>query len=523
MLLGSFGEFHTFANFNHIPISPKTNLSLFADYHRAKNNFKYMDFNGTFYGKDHEKDDTIRVTDNNRYNALTISGNIKNSQKNFDINGDFSIFASKYEIPSSAGTLYKFRNQSAFDANREYFFGLTQSFHNAAESRMKISYLLSFDEFNWTDKDNIAFPYSLLPRDGRGKISSRNTVFDGGYFHKFYFGNRSLLFLNGTARYEEINYSNDITGFSVSDREVNRLNGAISSDLKFFTRHPEIILGGTIRGYMDKIENWERGFVYQKIPDDTIFDMDKTLRLSVNNSFLSPPLQVFADVVYAEKIPNLRQRYGFYGVIPNTNLLPEKIYSSQIGLITNSPARTRTAFFVNYCEDLIRVIYFGNVGQARNISKTLNYGIENDIFWKMRPKLEISDNITLQNPQNLSETSSKKLYIPQESRLKINTQAIIGDFAGFSLISQYSYLSAYFHDLYNVHRVPFNDSKSGLSFFSFILQHKIKSFTTQIGIYDILASGNSPQKITELESGYHPIRYPGMSIKGSVLWEIGKN
>jgi hypothetical protein len=508
-------------NFNRIPISPKTKISLFADYHRAENDFKYMDYNGTFYGKDHEKDDTVRTIDNNKYGAVSLSGNIRNSQKNFDINGDFFVFTSKYEIPSPAGVIYKYRNQTANDANREYFFSVNQKFHNAAESRINIAYLLSLDDFNWTDKDNIAFPYSLLPKGGKGKISSKNSAFDGEYLHKFNFSNNISLSLNNFVRYEKINYSNDISNLPISDREVDRLNGSISGDLKIFTPYPEVIFGGTIRTYLDKISNWEEGFVYKKIPDDTIFDIDKTLRLSVNNYFQLLPIQVFADAVYAEKIPNLRQRYGYYGIIPNTNLLPEKIYSSQMGLIVdNSSIKTTVSVFVNYCEDLIRVIYFGNVGKAQNLAKTFNYGIENDISWKMNSKIEISNNVSLQEPRNLSEKSTKKLYIPEESKLKINSQLQIGDFAGFSLISRYSYKSAYFHDLYNICRVPFDDNRRGLSFFSFILQHKTKFLTTQIGIYDVLSSGNSPKKITALENPYYVLRYPGMSFKGSVKWEM---
>jgi outer membrane receptor protein involved in Fe transport len=206
--------------------------------------------------------------------------------------------------------------------------------------------------------------------------------------------------------------------------------------------------------------------------------------------------------------------------MPNTDLLPEKIYSSQIGFIADFPIKTVTSVFVNYCEDLIRILYFQNVGKAVNISKTLNYGIENDISWKITPKFEISNNISLQEPKNISEKSTKKLYIPEESKLKINSEIQIGDFAGFSFIPQYSYKSSYFHDLYNVYRVPFDKDKKGLSFFTFVLQHRTKYLTTQIGVYDILASGNSPEKVTALESQYFSIRYPGMSVKGSVLLDI---
>jgi hypothetical protein len=525
-LFGSFGELHSFANLNFIPLSPKTKLSISADCRRADNDFRYMDYGGTFYGEDHEKDDTVRTMDNNEYKAFSFSGNIKNSQKKFDINGDFSIFNSKYHIPSYAGTLYQHRNRTAFDENREYYWSINQKFHNRAENKIDFSYLLAFDEFNWTYEDKFAFPYTLLPRNGKGKISVTNDAFDGKYFHKFNFGEYVSLSANSSARYERIIYSNDITKYTVIDREVDRLNGSLSSDLKILTPYPEIIFGGTIRAYMDKIKDWEEGFVYKNIPDDTIYNLDKSLRFNINNYFLSTPIQIFADFFFAQKQPNLRQRYGYYGIIPNTNLLSEKVLSWQTGAIADFQEiklKVNAAFFLNYCNDLIRVIYYGNVGQAKNIAVTATWGFENNIYWKVFDKIELQNNLTFQEPKNLSEKSIKKLYIPEESKLKINSSLQIGDFAGFSLISQYSYKSVYFHDLYNTHRVPFNKDKKGLSFFSFILQYHIKNLTNitaQFGVYDILAGGNSPAYLTALENQYYVLRYPGISMKGSVLWEI---
>jgi hypothetical protein len=522
LLLGSFGETHSFVNINFIPVSPKTKLSLSGNWHSAENNYKYMDYNGTFYGKGHEKDDTIRTMDNNKYRSFSLSGNIKNSQKNFDINGDFSVFRSIYEIPSPAGVLYKFRNQSAYDENGDYAFSLTQKFHGGFENKINIFAIFSNDKFCWTSKDNIAFPYSLLPKNGKGEIATKNSVFDFGYFHKFEAGRNFAVSLYASTRFEKINYQNEITGFDISDREVNRLNGAVSADLSFFTPYPEIILGGTIRGYADKTNNWKEGFVYKNIPDATNCDSDKSLRFNINNYFLIKPIQIFADAVFAERIPNLRQRYGYYGIIPSTNLLPEKIFSSQVGINSGSydKIKVSTASFVNYSHDLIRIVYFGNVGKAQNIAKSITYGIENDIFYKISPKVELKNNLTYQEPRNLSEKSNKKLYLPNESRLKINTEIKIGDFAGFCFIPSFSYKSAYYHDLYNIHRVPFDEKRKGLSFFHFVLEQKIDKIMLQIGVYDICTAGNSPEKITALENQYFVLRYPGISMKSSVLWEI---
>ena len=522
LLGGSFGELRAFAGFNNISLTPRTNLSLSADFHRAENNFRYMDYNGTFFGIGHRDDDTVRRTDNNEYRRILLSGNIKSEQKTFDINANFSFLSSKDEIPSPAGVRHRFRNRTAYNANNEFFLSARQSFKNRAQSAVSLAYLLSLDEFNWTYRDNIAFPYSLLRDGGIGRVSAQNSAFDGGHSHRFTLGNNLEFLLNNTGRFERINYLNEITGFSLNDREVGRINTALSGDLTVFTPAPKIIFGGTIRGYADRISGWNSGFIYQNIRDTVIFEHDKSLRLSLSYRFLQSPLLIFADAVFAEKLPTLRQRYGFHGLIPNTDLRPEKIYSAQVGIIANvsESLRITNAFFANYCEDLIRTVYFRGVGQARNISKTLNYGVENNVFWQISPKLEFSNNITVQKPLNLSERSIRQLYIPGESGLRINSQAQLGDFAGWSLISRYSYMSEYFHDLFNVHRVPFNENLRGLSFFSFILQHQRRNITAQIGVYDILASGNSPAALTALESGYFPIRYPGMNIKGSILWTL---
>lgn len=520
LLVGSFKEFRANTNLNNIPLGNKTKLSLSADWNSAKNDFKYMDYNGTYYGKSHRDDDTIRRMDNNEFRSISLSSGIKTFQKNFDLDGSFSFLHSEYEIPSSPGTLYKFRNQTARDKNSDYILTLNQKFHNKFESKINLSAIFSQDKFLWTHKDNFAFPYSLL-LGGRGEIATRNSAFDGGYFQKIEMGDYFALSLYGLARYEKINYQNDITGFDLADREVNRLSGSFSADLSFTTNFPEIILGGTIRAYADRINNWEEGFVYKKIPDDTIFDVDKSLRLSINNYFLKQPFQVFADAVFAEKIPNLRQRYGYYGIIPNTNLLPEKVFSSQAGIIADFyKFKTSAAFFVNYSRDLIRVIYYGNVGQSKNISKSLNFGFENDIFWKVFDKIELRNNLTFQEPRNLSEKSNKKLYLPNESRLKINTELKIGDFAGISVLPSASFKSAYFHDLYNVHRVPYNENRNGLAFFNFVLQYEIKSLRFQVGVYDICSTGNSPENLTALENPYFALRYPGMNFKGSVKFEM---
>jgi len=479
-----------------------------------------MDYNGTFFGENHRDDDTIRRIDNNEFRRFLLSGNLKSAQRAFDFNANFSLLNAKNEIPSPAGVRYRFRNRTAYNTNTDFFLSANLGFRNSAQSEIFAAYFFSHDEFNWTHRDNIAFPYSLLRQGGTGQVLAKNNAFDGGHLHRFALGNNVEFLLNNSARFEKINYSNDITGFSLSDRDVSRATGALSGDFTFFTPAPKILLGGTIRGYLDRINGWGGGFVYREISDTTTIDHDKTLRLSINHNFNPLPLSVFADAVFAEKAPNLRQKYGFHGVIPNTNLLPERIYSAQIGVIADLPIRITTAGFLNYCENLIRTVYFRGVGQARNISKTLNYGVENNIFWRVSPKLDISNNITFQNPLNLSEQSTRRLYIPGESKLRINSQAEIGDFAGWSLISRYAYKSAYFHDLFNVHRVPFDDNMRGLSFFSFILQHQRRRITAQVGVYDILASGNSPERLTALESGYFPIRYPGMSIKGSILWTL---
>jgi len=516
LLAGSYGEFRANTNLNHIPLGNRTRLSLSGDWHSAKNDFEYMDYNGTFYGANHRDDDTIRRMDNNEYRSFSATAGVKTFQKNFDLDGNFAFLWSRYEIPSPVGERFRFRNQTTHDENSDYMITLNQRFHNRFESKINLSTVFSQDAFRWTDKDNIVFPYSLS--EG-GEVTSKNSAFDGGYFQKIEMGQYFALSLYNSARFEKINYQNDIVGRDVSDREVQRLNGAISADLAIFTAISEFILGGTIRGYVDRISNWTDGFVYRNIPDDTIFDVDKSLRLSVNNHFLISPLQVFADVVFAEKIPNLRQRYGYYGIIPNTNLLSEKVVSTQTGIIADfNKFRTSAAIFYNYSRDLIRVIYRGNVGQAVNIAEAENFGFENNIFWQVFEKIELRNNLTLQEPRNLSESSNKKLYLPNESRLKINSEVKIGDFAGVSFLPSVSFQSAYFHDLYNRFRVPFDENRKGLAFFNFVLQYDIQNWRIQAGVYDICSAGNSPEKRTALENPYFVLRYPGMNLKGSVLF-----
>ena len=521
LLAGSCGEFRANTNLNHIPLGNRTFLSLSGDWHSAKNNFRYMDYNGTFFGENHRDDDTIRRMDNNEYRSFSTTAGLRTFQRNFDLDGNFAFLWSRYEIPSPAGVLHRFRNQTAFNENSDLIFSLNQRFHNRFESRINLSALLSQDAFHWTYRDNIAFPYSLLRRGGTGEITAVNTAFDGGYFHKFRMGEYFALSLYNSARFEKINYQNDITGFDLSDREVQRLNGALSADFAIQTAFPEIILGGTIRGYADRINDWNAGFVYREIPDDTIFDVDKSVRLSINNYFLRQPLQVFADAVFAERIPNLRQRYGYYGVIPNTNLQSEKVFSTQLGIIADfDKFKTSAAVFYNYSRDLIRILYFGNVGQARNIAESQNLGFESDLFWRVFEKMELRNNFTFQEPRNLSEKSNRKLYLPGESRFTNNSEIKIGDFAGISFLPSFSFRSAYYHDLFNVHRVPFDENKNGLSFFNFILQYEIPNWRFQAGIYDISPSGNSPEKRTALENPYFVLRYPGMSFKGSIKWGI---
>jgi len=520
LLYGSFNEFRANTNLNNIPLGNKIKLSLSGNWHSAENNYKYMDYNGTFYGKNATADDTIRRMDNNEFRSAAATASVKTFQKNFDLDGNFSFLYSKYEIPSPAGVRYEFRNQTAYDESKDYILMLNQKIHNRFESKINLSAIFSQDAFHWTYKDNFRFPYSLL-KDETGEISSKNTAFDGGYFHKFEMGNYFALSLYNLARFERINYMNDVTGYDLSDREVQRLSGSLSADFSLFTDFTEVILGGTIRAYADRINDWDEGFVYKKIPDDTIFDVDKSVRLSINNYLLTKPMQVFADAVFAERIPSLRQRYGYYGIIPNTNLLPEKVFSSQIGIIADfDKFKTNSAVFCNYSQDLIRVVYRNNVGQAVNIAKSVNFGFENYIFWKVFEKIELRNNFTFQEPRNLSEKSNKKLYLPNESRLKNNTEIKIGDFEGVSFLPSLSFQSAYFHDLYNSHRVPYDENKAGLAFFNFVLQYEIKTLLFQAGVYDISSAGNSPERLTAIENPYFVLRYPGMSFKGSVKWEL---
>lgn len=520
LLAGSFGEFQANANLNNIPLGNKTKLSLSGNWHSAKNNYKYMDYNGTTLAPNSATDDTIRRMDNNKFRSAAATASVKTFQKNFDLDGNFSFLYSKYEIPSPAGVRYEFRNQTTFDESKDYVFTLNQKFHNRFESKINLSAIFSEDAFNWTHKDNFRFPYSLL-KNGTGEILSKNAAFDGGYFHKFEIGNYFNLSIYNLARFEKINYVNDVTGYDLSDREVQRLNGSLSADFAYLSDFTEIVFGGTIRAYADRINDWKDGFVYKSVPDDTIFDIDKSVRLSVNNYFLQKPLQVFADAVFAEKIPDLRQRYGYYGIIPNTNLLPEKVFSAQTGIVADfDKFKTSAAIFYNYSQDLIRVIYRNNVGQAVNVAKSVNFGFENDIFWRIFEKVELRNNFTFQEPRNLSEKSNKKLILPNESRLKNNTEIKIGDFAGVSFLPSLSFKSEYFHDLYNRFRVPFDENKNGLIFFNFVLQYEIKMLLFQAGVYDICSTGNSPKKLTAIEDPYFVLRYPGMSFKGSVKWKL---
>jgi hypothetical protein len=155
-----------------------------------------------------------------------------------------------------------------------------------------------------------------------------------------------------------------------------------------------------------------------------------------------------------------------------------------------------------------------------DIRNRFTFGFENDIFWQIFEKIGFRNSLTLQEPRNLSEKSNKKLYLPNESRVKINSELKIGDFAGVSFLPSVAYNSAYFHDLYNIHRVPFNENKNGLAFFNFVLQYEIKSLLFQAGVFDISSAGNSPEKLTALENPYFVLRYPGMNFKGSVKWKL---
>lgn len=524
-LVGSFGEMRSTFSINAMP-HKKLALYSTLDYHRANNDYPYFDRNGTIYGKNATDDDTLRSMDNNRSQDAQFSLGMRYTPKSStSFNVDWSFLDSDYEIPSSKGTVWKDRNRTAEEEMREQFLTLSQTFSLAdrGSATWRINGLLSESTIFWTGHDNIAFPYLLLPKDGTGVILTENRYLNASFEVGILLGNMLKLDSRTDLRHEILLPSNHIDGFEIGERDSRRSMVGLSMDLTLIAPSTEILLGGSIRGYRSAVEGWTKVFSYDSVPDTTRYDHDKSIRASVKQYFGDDDkITLFGNAVFSERIPNLRELYGYQGVLSNALLKPEKSRSAEIGFMVNGPSvEARIVTFINRSDDLIWVIYYGNVGKPENIDQSRTYGIEESVHWKITPFLQITQNATIQNPRILSQRANQKgKLLPDQPKVTIQGEVEIGPFHGFSFHSRCTYRSRYYRDLGNIHAVPADTTINGLMHYSFIVSWQQNKISIEGGVLDLCSVGNSATDLDRIENAYYGTRYPSPKWMGQIRWDF---
>lgn len=506
LLVGSFSEFRASGSITES--IQKSVLNGFIEYHSGDNDYPYLDRNTTPHNS---HDDTMVTLVNNRSvmfnSSVGLSGDIPI--------GTYSVNWSHREkqmgIPAAEG----FINRTAETKEGE---DRLKAVLNHTPGSLTLSHSLSFihnrNSVFWTGLDNFGSVHGVLKGDDWGELKSTNVK--GEYRCNYSFPAAKILHIAGSvsASYEEMVPSTDVTGFGNGEWNSSRVTGANATDFTVTPGAFSTTLGGSLTGHYSKTEGGEDPYTGFVLKEQSNTDVDWSARIGFSLSLIDR-ISLFANAALYERVPSLRELYGYHGgVLANPELDQESGRTVEVGISYMEKAISEVTFFANHFNELISMIYDGRVARAVNLGENRSFGIEQTLFWQIVPTVSVREAITLQKTENLTKPFYEGKLLPNQAPFTLFTDLTVGPFAGVSLTSQYKFESLLFRDFANLHPFPAVEGAKGNSELSFFLKWQRHWFTLSGSIRNVLEKREHDDSRYTLESGFYSTLYPGR------VWQI---
>ena len=505
-LVGSFGEFKGSALLSNKV--ENSNLLGNISYHYSKNDYPYLDRNGTAYNPN---DDTLRDLNNNELNDFNSNISVTREINNNRLSLYWLHTQKRMGIPAAEGMI----NQTAYTSGREDLL-IAKSDKSISIGNLTNTFSLSYmnDYLFWTGLDNYGIASGVLKPGEVGELQSSNfyTYYSFGY--KLFTSN--LLKIDGVSqiKYEQMLPQTDVADFGVGDWKSNRSSFNNSADLSFYFGDFSTIVGGSFTLIRDHTEGGEDPYTKNYLPTETTIKTNYSARLGVNYFLLNGDLSLFTNGGYYRKVPSLRELYGYQGaVIPNPNLSDEKGFNTDLGVsYINKKLSAELTLFYNHFEDLISIVFDGRISRATNIGENRSYGVEASLLWDIVTFISIQEAVTFQKTENLTELYNGNL-LPDQVPFTSFSELVVGPFYGVRFTTDVTYKSKYYHDLANLKPFPADTNCHGFTELSFYLDWKYKNLSIRGGFLNVLDSRVHNDSKYSLESGYYQTLYPGRSLQ----------
>ncbi len=419
-------------------------------YRESRNNFPYLDRNNTPYNQDDDK--WVR-------------------QKN----GQFAQWDGHHSVNY---TLYKTQNQLSFShsqpegglpgkegmethtsgfKNPSYQWTgksrVNQAFSQDLDVQFSASYRQELSRFFWSEEDGLT--WSGTDKEGDVGSFSQQYLASGDFFWKP-FSNSSLEGLLGGS-YQTLKPKSFSEFSKANGWENNRANQFIS-----------------LEGNQDFLKNFRLNFIgrLERI------ESNSEGGLEINGTRYSPQqsseihhalksglswkprtsLKLFSNLGSYYKQPSMLELYGGkWGVLPNPKLKEEKGLNMELGAHVSYGKSNflELILFQNTNSNSIYYVRSANLIKPMNLDASQTLGLEISSSIKLFKPLFLENNITVQNPRNVSDLIYDDKLIPNEPVVASHSSLGVEiPHSGVLFKLNHDYSSLLYRDKANLHSIP---------------------------------------------------------------------
>lgn len=515
-LLGSFGEVRGQGALS-VGVTENVSFRGAVEYHRAENNYPYLDRNKTPYN---ESDDSVKYLQNNRFIGADITVG-----SSFFLNGnrtltlDWSHHNRDMQIPGKEGIVNHTLTETL--SSDKLILGL-----NRNSGKFTYGHTLAFgaviDTISWTSLDISMLPHGSF-NDGSNSIgiaASKNVT--GGLTSYFTLPLRDLFTLEGRTdvNAEKMIPESDVGGKGISDWESERVRGSAALDFTFYTGPVSLITGGSFGLNYNRTDGGYDTYSHDTLKTSSQLDPDWSARFGANLLFADEKMFAFLNLSRYSRAPSLRELYGYQGgVLPTPDLRDETGLNGELGVSGDwKKISGEIISFANYRKDLITTISDGTRAKAVNLAEAVAVGIEQSLFWQIVPKVGIEENATIQFTEVRNDHRYDGNQLPNEPAFTIQSDLILGDFAGFTLHTLTEFKSRFYREQANQSFFPADENKIGSFTLSFILSWRWKNLTAEASLLNVQDVRGDDMKY--LEKKYYGTLYPGRQWQARVGFEF---
>jgi outer membrane cobalamin receptor len=515
-LVGSFGEFKGEAGITRTA-TEKLNIRSSLTFHRANNNYPYLERNGTPYNLG---DDTLRDLENNQFiNGLFSLGLSLNLPNEWESTVDWFHNSRLLELPAS---------ESHFNQTAEYAlaedrgeFSLLKQFGNGLRFQQGISLLSTRNSTTWTALDYFGNPHGTLVNDQVGEYSSVNSVLNSSSSLLFFPLPFLMLDSRLDLRAEQMLPTTEVDSYIPSDWQCERVSCNIASDVTLFKDRLSLIVSGAYQLNYNRTAGGVDEYSDQTLESESHYNGDWSFGGGVSY-LLKDSWNLFANASNYSRSPSLRELYGYEGgVMPNVDLEIESGVNIEAGISTQKDKFSgELIFFRNYQDNLISLVSDGVQAKQLNIAGGLAFGIEQSVLWQMASVIAVEENLTWQHTEVLKDARYAGNMLPDQPVLSVSGDLIIGSFAGFKLHNLVEFNSPIYREISNLNRYPAEPKESGIFSLSFVLGWQKAGFSAEFGALNVLDSRVKDGEGVSVEGGYYTLLYPGRRFQFQIGYEF---